>query len=395
MSGSKRLRLGVVLPTLTAGGVLRKVSYMQRMMSEAWEIIIINMYGPPTVWGSEADNRVCNLHLSFPGTSDREIIDHLVSVFLSLRLDIVHSMHVYTDIFAIPAANRAGALLTLRTVHGITQVTSRNGFQRSDIRLDWDDVQISQQLAVEAGCDATFCVSHDLTSRLLTYGFDGKKLITLHNGVDTQHFALASVPRTEVLAGRRTLGPDDGRIVIAVSGRLDLCKNPFAALELYSNSAKLRENSVLCYIGGGPLETSLKCRIAQMGLDRHVRVLGERPFGEMRGLLANTDLLTLFSSTEGFPFAILEAMAMEVPVVATPVGGISEIITDGVDGFLGFPTEPRTKVALEMLVRRKDLRTEIGQLAARKVVACFDVRERIQAELFHYSRLLRGKRCSH
>src|SRR5690606_11331326 len=90
--------------------------------------------------------------------------------------------------------------------------------------------------------------------------------------------------------------------------------------------------TVILVVGDGPLRTACEKRAAAMGLAHAVRFAGHR--SDMPEVLAAVDVVAVPSSSEGFPYAALEAMAARRPVVAFDVGGLPEIICSGRDGLL-------------------------------------------------------------
>jgi glycosyltransferase involved in cell wall biosynthesis len=91
-------------------------------------------------------------------------------------------------------------------------------------------------------------------------------------------------------------------------------------------------------VGSGPLETELRQTVATLGLEANVLFAGSR--GDVPEILPAFDVFALSSRFEGLPIALLEAMATGLACVATGVGGIPEVITDGVDGVLVEPGNP-------------------------------------------------------
>ncbi len=121
----------------------------------------------------------------------------------------------------------------------------------------------------------------------------------------------------------------------------------------------------LVLVGSGPLEAELRRLVTSLGLDATVVFAGSR--GDVPELLPAFDVFALSSRFEGLPIALLEAMATGLPCVATTVGGIPEVVTDGHDGLLVEPADPvRLAVALSSLLGDPDRREELGGNAARR-----------------------------
>ena len=125
--------------------------------------------------------------------------------------------------------------------------------------------------------------------------------------------------------------------------------------------AKVRESldGVLVLVGEGPLLREAKDLASRLGVEKHVRYLGKQL--DMSGILGCSDVLLFPSESESFGLAPLEAMACGVPVVATRVGGIPEVVTHGLNGFLAEvgDVETMARHAIE-LGQSKDLRVRMG-----------------------------------
>src|SRR5439155_22355430 len=104
-------------------------------------------------------------------------------------------------------------------------------------------------------------------------------------------------------------------------------------------AASLSPRALLVRAGDGPLRAALEQRAIALGIHDRVLFLGERK--DIPALLARCDVFVLPSLNEGLPLTVLEAMAAERPVVATNVGGLPELVADGVRGILVPPAGPR------------------------------------------------------
>src|SRR4029450_13712770 len=111
-------------------------------------------------------------------------------------------------------------------------------------------------------------------------------------------------------------------------GRLSPEKGQYDMLEAARRLAPARPQVYFVFTGDGPDEAGLKARAAEYGLADRVLFTGK--LKDARPVFRDLDILALTSHTEGFPNVVLEALCMETPVLATDVGGTSEIIQDGV-----------------------------------------------------------------
>lgn len=197
--------------------------------------------------------------------------------------------------------------------------------------------------------------------------FDRSRVRVLHNGVDAAALNRAAEPRRVA----EELGLTPGAPVVSMIGEIGPRKDQETFLRAL---ARLDDPAVTVLIAGaGPdAETArLRALILELGLDGRVRWLGFRR--DVSSLLALSDLLVLPTREEGFPNTLLEAMALGVPVVTTPVDGIPELIDDGVHGLLLPPGDADAfarsiRALLDDPARRRGLATA----AARRVRAEFD-----------------------
>lgn len=150
----------------------------------------------------------------------------------------------------------------------------------------------------------------------------GKRCVAMPNGVP-----MAETPLDRTRLRRIVMAQPSVPLVVQV-GRLEPGKNP--ALTLSAIAEIPQSHGV--FIGDGPLAEELKARAHVLGLDHRCSWLGYRE--DARELIAGADVLVLPSASETTPLCILEAMDAGVPVVASAVGGIPDLIEDEVHGLL-------------------------------------------------------------
>lgn len=132
---------------------------------------------------------------------------------------------------------------------------------------------------------------------------------------------------------------------IACVGRLTPFKAQHILLESVLRLIKEGRRVRLRFIGDGPDRPSLEERIDQLGLAGSVIIEGWKNQDEVRQLYRQADIFALASSAEGVPVVLMEAMAMQIPCVATRITGVPELIRDGIDGLLVTPSDPEELAA--------------------------------------------------
>jgi N-acetyl-alpha-D-glucosaminyl L-malate synthase BshA len=148
------------------------------------------------------------------------------------------------------------------------------------------------------------------------------------------------------------------KIVIHVSNFRPV-KRPVDVVEIFAHVQK-EIPSILLMVGDGPERSNAEWVARERGIERKVRFLGKQD--NIEELISISDLLLLPSETESFGLVALEAMACEVPVVASDVGGLPEVITDGVEGFLVKPGNISRMVERSLsILSSESYRREMGK----------------------------------
>jgi colanic acid/amylovoran biosynthesis glycosyltransferase len=205
--------------------------------------------------------------------------------------------------------------------------------------------------------DRVHCVSKEIQFRASRYGLNPSKVFINHPAIDTDFF------RPEHRNGTSRRIP----IIVSV-GRLHWVKGYEYALQalqlLYKKPIPFRYR----IIGAGPFEDAVRFAIWELGLSDVVDLLKDQPPVRVRENLQEADVFLLTSVSEGLSNSALEAMAMELPVVSTLAGGMSEAITDGLEGFLVKTRSPEMIAEkLDLLLTDPSLRVRMGKAARQRV----------------------------
>lgn len=220
-------------------------------------------------------------------------------------------------------------------------------------------------------------------------GYRDEKLRVIPNGVDTVRFE--NLP--DRVASRRKLGLP-GRVPILISvASLYEQKGHRYLLEAMTRVHREHPEAQLLLVGGAEQTRTeaLQSTVESLGVGDAVRFLGKRR--DVPELLAASDLFVMPSLWEGFPLALLEAGAAALPVVATPVGGVVDVVEDGVTGVLVPPRNPdRLAEALASMLREPSRMQQLGEAAWRRVNERFSL-ERIAGQFEDlYVELLSARR---
>ncbi len=296
----------------------------------------------------------------------------LCRVLRRYRIQVLHTNSYVPGNYARLAAALMGVPLIVDHWHGFTRFSRK---RRLICRFLGRRTTLS--LAVSQG------VRNYLIEQC---ALDPAKVRVVANGIDLARIQ-AHRPRAEV---RRELGIGAVARVVGLVARLDHWGK--GHLELFAALAGLKERYPLkaLIIGGGRREAELRQMAAQLGLEELVDFLGQRR--DIPDLLAALDILVLPSHSEGVSLALLEAMAAGLPVIATAVGSLPEVVTDSANGLLIPPRDPEALArALERLLADPDFARRLGEQARAEVEAHYSL-ERLGREINEIYEELRGSR---
>jgi glycosyltransferase involved in cell wall biosynthesis len=160
-------------------------------------------------------------------------------------------------------------------------------------------------------------------------GLSPKRVRVIYNGISVSQETGASIDRRAV---RRSLGAGDDDFIVLQVARLDPIKDHKTAIRAFQRAVQVDPRIRLMIVGDGMERAAIEREIDDCSLEKSVLLLGPR--NDVPKLLAAADAFLLTSVSEGIPVTVIEAMAVGVPVVATAVGGMPELITDRVSGLL-------------------------------------------------------------
>jgi glycosyltransferase involved in cell wall biosynthesis len=160
-------------------------------------------------------------------------------------------------------------------------------------------------------------------------GLPADRVAVIYNGIDQGG---GYGPPTEREAVRREIGVGSSDFVLIQVARLDYLKDHATAVRTLERVVRSRPDARLVLVGDGPEKEKILQLVRERGLGEQVRFLGQR--GDVRRLLRAADVFLLTSISEGIPLTVIEALAAELPVVATRVGGVAEIVEEGQTGLL-------------------------------------------------------------
>ena len=245
-----------------------------------------------------------------------------------------------------------------------------------------DGPTLASRISDKSGCQRVICESRGIRDLILAQRERLRcrpgQLVVIPNGIDLDHFDPRRYERAQC---RQALGLGADDFVIGSVARLTPEKNLghlLRAAKLLVDSIEEPARRRIRVVVAGPdlgCRAALESEAGELGIADRVRLLGAR--SDVPEVLAALDVFTLTSIYEGSPFALLEAMAMGLPVVATHVGAMSEVV-DG-NGYLVGPLNPeQTYRALRELLLDGELRARLGR-RSREVSQRYDIRQMVKS----------------
>ena len=249
------------------------------------------------------------------GFWDWRVVRQLLRACREHRVTIWHGHDYKTNALGL-LLKRFHRMRLVTTAHGWVQETSRTPLY---YRIDKWCLPRYERVV---------CVSTDLYDTCRAAGVAERKLLLLDNGIDATDYAR----RRTVREAKGLLGlPQESQLIGAV-GRLS-GEKAFDVLVRALHALRARGRDVrLVVVGEGDARPALEKLIAELGLADRVTLAGWR--ADVRGYFEAMDVFALSSLREGLPNVVLEAMALEVPVVATRVNGVPRLVQDGANGLL-------------------------------------------------------------
>jgi glycosyltransferase involved in cell wall biosynthesis len=277
----------------------------------------------------------------------------LVAYLRRVKPDLVHAHCLVPGLVGRVAARLAGVPVVMYTAHGFHFHDGSRGLSHlAGLAAEWIGGQLGHVLLTQNRADVEQAVRYRIAPR--------ERVHFVGNGIAVDRFPVAPAPRDS-----------ERPIVITCVARLEPVKNHEMLLEAARLLAGREVAFEVWVVGEGPRRAALETLAARLGLSRRVRFLGYRT--DIPALLAQSDVGVLTSEKEGIPRAVLESMAVGLPMVATRVNGTREVVRHGDTGFLVESGDaPALAEALERLARDPALRARMGERGREVVRAEFD-----------------------
>ena len=293
------------------------------------------------------------------------ILRFLIRFLKEHQIDLVHTHRDKDNVLGTVAAKLAGTPHVVRTVHGLREPRAAQAAQAE--MTGWNNLEFRVYEALDKAAslcfaDLVIAASKRMADALRESGYRPTRVTHIHNSVDLRTVTARRSPDDV----RRELGIDRATLLIGTASALSPGKGHAGLLRAARLILQKEPATKFLVVGSGPHERERLASAATLRVDGVCLIPGTRT--EIHDLMAAMDIFVLPSLHEGIPTAILEAMALGKPVVATAVGGAPEIVQHGVTGLL---VEPGDEAALAgaclELARDRDLAQRLGAQARRLV----------------------------
>jgi len=307
--------------------------------------------------------------ISESGPADLRTFRDLLRLCRSLRVTVWHSHDYKTNLMGL-ILRRWWPMKLVTTVHGWTRHTTR-----TKIYYHLDNWCLSSY-------DHVIAVSPKLFDHCRDHGVPEDRLSYIPNGIEP-----AEYERQQTIAdARQRLGIAPDRLVIGTVGRFSTEKSVDRAIRTLAQIRRTRPEAELHLIGDGPERDRLKALARELNVTDAVRFWGWQT--PLQRFYETMDVLLLPSLTEGLPNVVLEAMAMGVPVAATCVGGVADLLDHGRCGVILNQDQQTWADRIEFLLASATRRAHFANLAKARIESHYTFAQRMARMRQLYQRVL-------
>lgn len=332
-----------VIPYFCFGGaetMCENLTYALSAMGH--EVAVVSLYDDQTPIARRMEaSGVRILYLDKKPGLDVSMVSKLIRIFKQEKPDVVHT-HLTVIKYAAVAAKLAGVKRCVHTVHNVAEEEAEGRLQR-----------ITNTFYFKFGWSVPVALSPEVRRTIVSfYGLPEEKVPMIYNGVDLG----------------KCCPKDDYRLAEPAQllhiGRFTEQKNHKGLLEGFGEILKAHPNCCLNLIGDGNLEEETKAYAESLGIREKVIFHGNQT--NVYPFLREADIFLLPSKFEGMPMTIIEAMGTGLPVVASAVGGVPDMMTHGESGMLVSCDPKAVANAVCTLLESEDLRQTLGTAAKEK-----------------------------
>lgn len=303
-----------------------------------YDVYIISLYNyRSAITDRLENNNIPIYYLEKKKGFDVKIYLQLCKVLKEVKPDVIHT-HRYLLPYAVPVALFASVPVRVHTIHNIAE-REVGKLQRRINALFYKTCKV-----------VPVAISPIVKESVINeYNITPNRVPMIYNGIDLRKCI------------KKYRYNNSGKIYILHIGRYSEQKNHMVLIDCFKVVHDQEPNTVLRLIGSGDLENVVRQKSIELDLEDCIEFLG--PKANVYSYLHEADIFTLPSLWEGMPITLIEAMATGLPIVATKVGGVPDMIEHGVSGLLVDVSREEISKALLRLVRDCSLRKAIGKAA--------------------------------
>lgn len=363
MSHTKKIRILRIINRFNIGGPTYNATFLTRYLDDEFETLLIG--GLPDEGESDSLHIVNEYHVkpllieemkrkpSF--FSDRKAYRRIKKIMREFQPDIVHTHASKAGALGRRAAINMKVPIIIHTFHGHVFHSYFGRFktcvykmiERRLAKKTTGIIAISELQKHELSEQHRICDQSKIT--VIPLGFD---LMKFHQNLDQRR-----------IETRLTFNISEQEIAIAIVGRLAPIKNHQLFLTIIEKVAlKTKQKLAVFIVGDGSERAAIEQRIQAMPTIENLRIVMTSWILDMGAFNAGIDIMCLTSDNEGTPVSLIEAQAANIPIVATDVGGVRDVILDGVTGFVVPKNSPDPFVEkLLLLIEDEKIRVKMSQ----------------------------------
>lgn len=380
----RKKTLCLVITRMVAGGAQKIIlELIRKLPQDQFDVHLISgietgkegSYWPEVeqLLEPEKIHRVKSLVRSPNPFKDYEAYRKLCHIFKTICPDIVHTHTSKAGVIGRLAAKKMRVPKVVHSTHGLIYEDEANipGIKKGLMLKTF----LLADRFVGKCTDCLITLSEQETGSALRLGLaEPSKIKSIPNGISLQKLS-------EIDRSPRDWEKDE--LCLGIAGRLASEKGHALLLNSFKSLADFFPSLKLKIAGSGPLKDHLKALSKNLGLENRVEFCGYQK--DMVAFLREIDIFVLSSHYEGFGLVLVEAMAAGIPVVATDVGGVGEVVVDGQTGLVVPPgQEDELAMGIEYFLTHRNLCYQFGQQGREHVMQRFSLRHMVDEHLLVY-----------
>ena len=393
MPTKKKIKILRIINRFNIGGPTYNATFLTKYLSEDFETMLIG--GLPEEGESDSLHILQEYGLdpilleemkrtpSFQG--DRKAYKRLIEIIREFKPDIVHTHASKAGALGRKAAHELNVPVIIHTFHGHVFHSYFGKFKTRIYKL------IERRLAKKStGIVAISNLQKEELSKEHNI-CAGKKITVIPLGFDLNKFHENLEEKRQITRAEYSIMEDE--VAICIIGRLAPIKNHTLFLESIDLVSKQTDKKIAVFIvGDGAERISIELKIENMQLGSNVRFVLTSWIKNIDYFNAGMDILCLTSNNEGTPVSLIEAQAANIPVISTDVGGVRDVVKDGVTGFI-VPKNSKEKFSekLLLLLENDDKRKVMSQNGWNFVKNKFHYTTLVDNMELYYKKLLKEK----